>query len=396
MREVLFPAGYMEVKTPLVYNKALWETSGHWQHYRENMFLIESEDVAMGREADELSRPHACSTRSEARSYRDLPLRFHEQTPLHRNEASGVLSGLIRVRQFSQDDAHCFVTEEQIGDEVERLLRLVQRVYGDFGLDYTAKLVDPPRRVPGQSRDVGPRRESAEDGTRARRPGLHRQRGRRGVLRAEDRLRRHRRDRPQMAVRDDPARLRAAGALRPEVRRARTTPSTARSSSTGRFSAVSSGSSRSWSSTTRARFRSGWRRVQAIVLPISDRHLDYARDVRQPARRRPASTSSSTNARRRLGIRSGKPNCRKSPTCWSSATRKRADGAVAVRSRSGGDRGAATDRGLHRGRGSTKSGSEGTARPPFSGVDLSHLIAPAPDATIVFGSTNGFGCARSA
>ena len=83
---------------------------------------------------------------SEVRSYRDLPLRFHEQTPLHRNEASGVLSGLTRVRQFSQDDAHCFVTPEQIGDEVERLIGLVQRVYGDFGLPFTAKLVDHARR----------------------------------------------------------------------------------------------------------------------------------------------------------------------------------------------------------------------------------------------------------
>src|SRR6185436_12623256 len=68
-----------------------------------------------------------------------LPIRFHEQTPLHRNEASGVLSGLTRGRQFSQDDAHCFVTPEQIGDEVERLTRLVQRVYGDLGLSFTAK-----------------------------------------------------------------------------------------------------------------------------------------------------------------------------------------------------------------------------------------------------------------
>ena len=77
-------------------------------------------------------------------SYRDLPVRFHEQTPLHRNEASGVLSGLTRVRQFSQDDAHCFITPEQIGDEVERLIRLVQRVYTDFDLPYTAKLSTMP------------------------------------------------------------------------------------------------------------------------------------------------------------------------------------------------------------------------------------------------------------
>ena len=84
------------------------------------------------------------------RSYRDLPIRFHEQTPLHRNEASGVLSGLTRVRQFSQDDAHCFVTQEQIGDEVERLIRLVQRVYGDFELPYTAKLSTRPDEYLGE------------------------------------------------------------------------------------------------------------------------------------------------------------------------------------------------------------------------------------------------------
>jgi threonyl-tRNA synthetase len=87
---------------------------------------------------------------SEMRSYRDLPLRFHEQTPLHRNEASGVLSGLTRVRQFSQDDAHCFVTEDQIQSEVEALLRLVQRVYSDFGLEYSAKLSTRPDEYLGE------------------------------------------------------------------------------------------------------------------------------------------------------------------------------------------------------------------------------------------------------
>ena len=143
MREVLFPAGYVEIKTPLVFNKALWETSGHWQHYRENMFLIESEGEQMGMKA--MNCPgHMLVFGSQMRSYRDLPLRFHEQTPLHRNEASGVLAGLTRVRQFAQDDAHCFVTEDQIGDEVDRLLRLVQRVYNDLGLTFQAKLATRP------------------------------------------------------------------------------------------------------------------------------------------------------------------------------------------------------------------------------------------------------------
>jgi threonyl-tRNA synthetase len=143
MRDVLFPAGYVEVKTPLVYNKALWERSGHWKHYQNNMFLIESEGETMS--VKPMNCPgHFLTYASEVHSYRDLPIRFHEQTPLHRNEASGVLSGLTRVRQFSQDDAHCFVTPEQIGDEVERLITLVQRVYRDFDLSFTAKLSTMP------------------------------------------------------------------------------------------------------------------------------------------------------------------------------------------------------------------------------------------------------------
>jgi threonyl-tRNA synthetase len=149
MRDVLFPAGYVELKTPLVFNQALWETSGHWQHYRSNMFLVESEEEQMGMKA--MNCPgHMLVFGSEMRSYRDLPLRFHEQTALHRNEASGVLSGLTRVRQFSQDDAHIFVMESQIGEEVERLLRLVQRVYGDFGMDVSMKLSTRPAEFMGE------------------------------------------------------------------------------------------------------------------------------------------------------------------------------------------------------------------------------------------------------
>ncbi|MDP1568586.1 MAG: threonine--tRNA ligase [Vicinamibacterales bacterium] len=150
MRDTLFPAGYVEIKTPLLFNKALWETSGHWSHYRQNMFLVESSDgEPMGMKA--MNCPgHMLVFGAEMRSYRDLPLRFHEQTPLHRNEASGVLSGLTRVRQFSQDDAHCFVSEDQIAGEVEALLKLVQQVYGDFGLPYSAKLSTRPESFLGE------------------------------------------------------------------------------------------------------------------------------------------------------------------------------------------------------------------------------------------------------
>jgi threonyl-tRNA synthetase len=150
MRDVLIPAGYQEVKAPIIFNKALWETSGHWEYYRDNMFLVRSADgEEMGLKA--MNCPgHFLLFASEMRSYRDLPLRFHEQTPLHRNEASGVLSGLTRVRQFAQDDGHCFVTQEQIGSEVAALLGLIQRVYRDFGLEYTAKLSTRPEKFLGE------------------------------------------------------------------------------------------------------------------------------------------------------------------------------------------------------------------------------------------------------
>ncbi|MBP7778542.1 MAG: threonine--tRNA ligase [Acidobacteria bacterium] len=150
MRSRLFPAGYVEVKTPIIFNKGLWETSGHWSHYRENMFLVKSADgEEMGLKP--MNCPgHMLVFGSEKRSYKDLPLRLHEQTPLHRNEASGVLAGLTRVRQFSQDDAHCFVTEDQIGSEAEALLKLVQGVYRDFGLEYTAKLATRPEKFLGE------------------------------------------------------------------------------------------------------------------------------------------------------------------------------------------------------------------------------------------------------
>jgi threonyl-tRNA synthetase len=150
MREVLIPAGYQEVKAPIVFNKALWETSGHWDYYQDNMFLIKNADgEQMGLKP--MNCPgHFLLFASEMRSYHDLPLRFHEQTPLHRNEASGTLSGLTRVRQFSQDDGHCFVMQEQIGAEVEELIRLVQRVYRDFGLSYAAKLSTRPEKFLGE------------------------------------------------------------------------------------------------------------------------------------------------------------------------------------------------------------------------------------------------------
>ena len=150
MRATLFPAGYVELRTPLVYNKRLWETSGHWEHYEENMLLVESEGETYSLKP--MNCPgHMLVFASEVRSYRDLPIRYHDQSVLHRDEASGVLAGLTRARQFCQDDAHCFVTRDQIADEVERLLRLVQRVYADFRLEFSVELSTRPEKFLGET-----------------------------------------------------------------------------------------------------------------------------------------------------------------------------------------------------------------------------------------------------
>ena len=151
MRGVVLPAGFVEVKAPIVFNKGLWETSGHWQHYRQNMFQVQGADEGEEMALKAMNCPgHMLIYASEVRSYRDLPIRYHEQTPLHRNEASGVLSGLTRVRQFAQDDGHCFVMESQIGAEVELALRLMQRVYTDMGLRYAVKLSTRPAEFMGE------------------------------------------------------------------------------------------------------------------------------------------------------------------------------------------------------------------------------------------------------
>ena len=151
MRGIVLPAGFVEVKAPIIFNKGLWETSGHWQHYRQNMFLLQADDEAEQSGLKPMNCPgHMLLFGSEVRSYRDLPLRIHEQSVLHRMEASGVLSGLTRVREFIMDDAHIFLRDDQIGEEVERLLRLVRRVYDDFGLTPEMKLSTRPDEYLGE------------------------------------------------------------------------------------------------------------------------------------------------------------------------------------------------------------------------------------------------------
>ncbi|MBL8917376.1 MAG: threonine--tRNA ligase [Myxococcaceae bacterium] len=150
MRKLALDSGYVEIKTPLLFNKGLWEISGHWDKYRENMFLVQDSE---SKELDFSLKPMNCPSHHvyfgfKKHSYRDLPLRLHTQDVLHRNEAQGALSGLTRVRQFAQDDAHIYCREDQIGSEVERFVRLLDQVYAAFGLTYQAKLsTRPPQRI---------------------------------------------------------------------------------------------------------------------------------------------------------------------------------------------------------------------------------------------------------
>ncbi|MBN8806792.1 MAG: threonine--tRNA ligase [Sphingomonas sp.] len=157
MRRAIDAAGYREVKTPQVMDARQWEQSGHWGKYRENMFVIpdevpnvEDEGPIVSNDADWMAlKPMNCPAhvlifRQGIKSYRDLPLRLYENGCCHRNEPHGALHGLMRVRQFTQDDAHIFCREDQIVDEVQDFCRLADRIYKDFGFTYSIKLALRP------------------------------------------------------------------------------------------------------------------------------------------------------------------------------------------------------------------------------------------------------------
>jgi threonyl-tRNA synthetase len=136
--------GYSEVKTPLIYDKALWVTSGHWEKFRENMFLIPLDDEHLYAIKPMNCPGHMLLFGSALRSYRDLPLRYAEAAPLHRNELAGTLQGLTRVRYVTQDDAHIFCTREQIASELDGTLEYLRYLYGLFGLEPRAELSTRP------------------------------------------------------------------------------------------------------------------------------------------------------------------------------------------------------------------------------------------------------------
>ncbi len=148
VREVNQQAGYQEIRTPLLYNKGLWEISGHWGKYRENMFLVLDSETG---EHDFSLKPMNCPSHhlyfgTRKHSYRELPLGYATFDVLHRNEVSGALGGLTRVRQFQQDDCHIYLTESQIADEVKRIAAMILDLYRTFGLTATAKFATRPEQ----------------------------------------------------------------------------------------------------------------------------------------------------------------------------------------------------------------------------------------------------------
>ena len=151
-RQIHTKAGYLEIQTPIILSRALWERSGHWDHYKENMYTteIDGEDYAI--------KPMNCPGgilvyKTKMHSYKDLPLRMGELGIVHRHELSGALHGLMRVRNFTQDDAHIFMTPDQIKDEIKGVVKLIDSVYKTFGFEYHIELSTQPEDSMGSKED---------------------------------------------------------------------------------------------------------------------------------------------------------------------------------------------------------------------------------------------------
>ena len=142
--------GYQEFSGPQLNSSILWKTSGHWDHYKEDMYVLKDSD---GKE--QALKPMNCPNSikvfaSKMRSYKDLPLRFNDVDVIHRNEKSGQLNGLFRVRMFRQDDSHNYITEDQIGSEIKEIIKIADYIYGVFGLDYQLTLSTRPQDFMGE------------------------------------------------------------------------------------------------------------------------------------------------------------------------------------------------------------------------------------------------------
>lgn len=151
-RKIHHKEGYMEISTPVILDRSLWEMSGHWDHYREIMYSMEIDG------ADYAIKPMSCPGgmlvyKSQPRSYRELPMKLGELGLVHRNEKSGTLHGLMRVRAFTQDDAHIFMTQDQVIEEIQKVAKIIDKVYAKFGFDYEVELSTRPENSIGSDEE---------------------------------------------------------------------------------------------------------------------------------------------------------------------------------------------------------------------------------------------------
>ena len=335
---------YSEVNAPQILDKVLWETSGHWDWYRENMFAAQS----AGDEAEDKRwfalKPMNCPGHVQIfkhglKSYRDLPLRLAEFGVVHRYEPSGAMHGLMRVRGFTQDDAHVFCTEQQLADECLKINDLILSTYADFGFEgeLTVKLSTRPEKRVGTDEmwDHAERvMATVLEEIEAQEPQpAHQDRDqsrRRRVLRAEIRICAARRHRPRLAMRHHAGRLQSAGAVRRVLHRCRRLEEDAGDGASGDL--------RLDGAFHRHPDRALCRQLPALAgagagawSPPSPRKATNTPRWSRRRRGAPACASRSTCATRRSTTRSASIRWRKSRRCWWSARRKPRRHSVSIR-----------------------------------------------------------------
>ncbi|HXV60227.1 MAG TPA: threonine--tRNA ligase, partial [Vicinamibacteria bacterium] len=338
MRDKLDRRGYLEIRTPLIMNTSVWERSGHLEHYQDNMYFVDSEETRFA--IKPMNCPGAAMVyESSLRSYRDLPLRLSEFGQCHRNERSGVLSGLTRVRSFVQDDAHIYCAPEQLENEVLDLIDLVREVYSELGFEgFRVELSTRPESSIGTDEQW----EQAEEalthalvrsgGTHKLNPGDGAFYGPKIDFHVEDAIgRRHQCATIQVDF-TQAERFDLYYAAEDGTRKRPVVVHRAILGSVERFMAV-------LIEHTGGAFPCWLAPIQVIVLPISEKHHDYAGEVRETLRS--AGFRVEMDARNeKVGYKIREAQLRKIPFMLVTGDKEKETGTVAVRNRRDGDEGA--------------------------------------------------------